>query len=93
MTQEPNPPIPSTQDIAERGHAIYEKKFRQEYEKTKAGKFVAINVNSAEATVGETSEEAVRLALKKDPDGLFHLERVGSPSAFEAGWFMSYARY
>jgi len=85
-------PAPSTQDIAKRGAAIYKQKFQAELEKTSAGKFVAINVNTSDASIADTSEQAIELALQKDPNGLFHLVRVGHQSAFEAGWFMSYAR-
>ena len=85
-------PAPATQDIARRGEAIYAQKYKQDLEQRAVGKFVAINVNSSDATVADSSEEAVRLALQKDPHGLFHLVRVGHQSAFEAGWYISYAR-
>lgn len=84
-------PAPSTQEIAKRGALLYKQKYQHDLEKTSTGKFAAINVNTTEATVADTSEEAIRLALEKDPQGLFHLVRVGHQSAFEAGWFMSYA--
>lgn len=80
---------PSTRDIAERGEAIYQNKYQAEFETKYRGKFVAINVQNEEATVADTSEEAIRLALEKEPDGLFHLLRVGHKAAFEAGWYMS----
>ena len=85
-------PAPSTQEIARRGEAIYAQKYKQDLEQRASGKFVAINVNSSDATLADSSEEAVRLALQKDPQGLFHLVRVGHHSAFEAGWYISYAR-
>jgi len=85
-------PTPSTQEIAKRGAAIYKQKYQQSLEQSSAGKFVAINVKTEEATTADTSEEAVRKGLEKDPQGLFHLVRVGHQSAFEAGWLMSYAR-
>ncbi len=80
---------PSTRDIALRGEAIYEQKYQAEYEKTLRGKYVAINVNSSEAIVADTGEDAIRLALERDPDGFFHLVRVGHRAPFEAGWYMS----
>jgi hypothetical protein len=42
---------PSCQDIAERGEAIYGEKYRTEMEKTSNGKFIAINVANADATI------------------------------------------
>jgi hypothetical protein len=83
---------PSCQDIAERGEAIYGEKYRAEMEKSSKGKFIAINVANADATIADTGEDAIRLALEKDPSGFFHLIRVGHKAAFEAGWYMSCAR-
>ncbi len=80
---------PSTRDIALHGEAIYEQQYQAEYEKILRGKYVAINVNSSEAIVADTGEDAVRLALEQDPDGFFHLVRVGHRTPFEAGWHMS----
>jgi hypothetical protein len=82
---------PSTQDIAQRGEAIYEKKYRADFEKKFHGRFAAINVQNEDATLADSSEEAIRMALEKDPNGLFHLIRVGHKAAFEAGWYISSA--
>ena len=92
MPQDQSTPTPSTQDIAQRGEAIYREKYQREFEKSQNGKFVAINVNTEETTVSDTAEDAIRMALEKDPSGLFHLVRVGYKAAFEAGWYMSCAR-
>ncbi len=83
---------PSCQDIAERGEAIYGEKYRAKLEKTSNGKFIAINVGNSDATLADTGEDAIRLALEKDPSGFFQLMRVGHRAAFEAGWYMSCAR-
>jgi hypothetical protein len=85
------PPAPSTQEIARRGEEIYEGKYQADFESKFNGKFAAINVRNQDATVEDTSEKAVRLALEKDPSGLFHLVRIGHKAAFEAGWYMSCA--
>ncbi|HXL23831.1 MAG TPA: hypothetical protein VOA78_15315 [Candidatus Dormibacteraeota bacterium] len=82
---------PSTRDIAERGEAIYKNRYQADFESKFHDKFVAVNVRNEDATIADTSEEAIRLALEKDPDGLFHLMRVGHQAAFEAGWYMSCA--
>jgi hypothetical protein len=92
MPEELAPATPSCQDIAERGEAIYREKYRGDLEKTSNGKFIAINVTNADATSADTGEEALRLALEKDPSGFFHLIRIGHKAAFEAGWYMSCAR-
>jgi hypothetical protein len=91
MTEETERATPSFHEIAKRGEAIYSEKYRTELEKSSQGKFVAINVISGDATLADTGEDAIRLALEKDPTGLFHLVRVGHKAAFEAGWYMSCA--
>jgi hypothetical protein len=85
------PGTPSPRDIAERGEAIYKNKYQSDFEGKFRDKFVAVNIRNEEATIADTSEEAIRAALEKDPDGLFHLMRVGHAAAFEAGWYMSCA--
>lgn len=84
--------VPSTRQIAERGEAIYKQKYAQKLEAAEPGKFVAINIRTEEATISETAEAAVRLAMEKDPSGFFHLIRIGKEGAIEAGWYMSHAR-
>jgi hypothetical protein len=85
-------PVPSSRQIAERGEAIYKEKYAKKLEAAEPGKFVAINITSEEATISETAEAAVRLAMEKDPSGFFHLIRIGKEGAIEAGWYMSHAR-
>lgn len=84
-------PIPSTQDIAERGEAIYRSKYQADFESKFVGKFAAISVQDEDATIADTAEDAIRRALEKNPNGLFHLVRVGHKAAFEAGWYISCA--
>jgi hypothetical protein len=91
MPEELAPTTPSFHEIAMRGEAIYNEKYRTELEKSSNGKFIAINVSSGDATLAETGEDAIRLGLERDPAGLFHLVRVGHKAAFEAGWYMSCA--
>lgn len=91
MTNNENSAILSTREIAELGKAIYKAKWEESLTKTSPGMFVAINIRTEEADVADTPEEAIRLAEKRDPDGYFHLIRVGYKAAFAAGWYMSHA--
>jgi len=86
------PAAPPAKYIAERGEAIYAEKYRAELEERSQGKFVAVHIVSGDATLGDTGEEALRVALEKEPDGFFHLIRVGHQAAFEAGWYLSCVR-
>ncbi len=79
-----NPPIPTNpKAIAEAGQKIYDGRYRAKYEATHFGKFVAINIRTSEATLGDTPEDALASAKKADPSGLFHLIKVGSAGAFQ----------
>jgi hypothetical protein len=78
------PPSLNPKVIAKLGEDIYKQKYQAEYEASHHGKFVAINVRSADAAIGDTPEEAFEKAKAADASGLFHLIRVGFPSAFQA---------
>ncbi|HKV62407.1 MAG TPA: hypothetical protein VJO16_10865 [Candidatus Acidoferrum sp.] len=91
MTEDTIRTTPSFEEIAKRGEAIYSERYRTDLEKSSAGKFVAINISNGDAALADTGEDAIRIALEKDPTGLFHLVRVGHKAAFEAGWYMSCA--
>jgi hypothetical protein len=71
--------------ISEAGKRIYERLYRAEYEKSRLGTFVAINILDESATPGSTATEALGSARAKYPKGLFHLIRVGHSGAFEVG--------
>lgn len=68
--------------IADRGEAIYREKYKDAYEANYLGKFVAIDVVSQNSYIGESAEQALELARKEAPTGLFHLIKVGSLGAF-----------
>jgi hypothetical protein len=74
--------ISNPQQIAELGETIYQAKYQTEYEAEHEGKFVAIEIHSSEAYLGDTPEEVLTLAREKAPYGIFHLIKIGSPGAF-----------
>ena len=85
----PMPKIPSLsnpQAIAEAGEKIYREKYQARFEEEHLGKFVAINVLTEEAYLGDLPEEAFQKARKAAPKGLFHLMRIGSPGAFRVSY-------
>lgn len=74
------------QTIAEKGESIYKEKFQEEYERKYPGKFVAIDINSADAFLGDTPEGAVQKGQKANPRGFFHLIKIGSPGVYRVGY-------
>ena len=63
---------------ADRAIEIYERKYKEEFQKRYKGQFVVIDVHSEEAYVHESSAGAYQEARKGAPLGLFYLLRVGS---------------
>jgi len=72
--------------LAEKGESIYKNKYQADCERLHAGKYVAIDINSEKAFVADTPEAAVELLQKENPEGFFHLIKVGSPGVFKVGY-------
>jgi len=65
------------QELAERGQAIYDKQLREKLEPDHAGRFVAIEPQSGQYFLGDTTDEALSKAEQAHPNKLFHLIRIG----------------
>jgi len=72
-------------EISEAGQKIYEEQLRDKLEREAMGKFVAIEVTTANYSVAESELEALSAAKTAKPDGFFYLVRVGSDGAFWLG--------
>lgn len=72
--------------IADQGEAIYREKYKVTYEAEHFGKFVAIDVVSQNAYLADSAEDAMELARKEAPRGIFHLIKVGSAGAFRVSY-------
>jgi hypothetical protein len=70
--------------IAQRGEKIYQDRYKQAYEREQMGRFVAVDVETEEAYLGDSSAEALSNAREAAPHGAFHLMRVGQPTAFRS---------
>ena len=82
----PSPTLKDPKSLAKLGEAIYQEKYKTAYEADHDGKFVAINVGTSEAFIGDSPDTALDLAHKTDPRALVHLVRVGFPSAFQLSY-------
>ena len=71
---------------AARAEEVYERLYRQEYERDRNGQFVVIDVDSEKAYVSDTPESAFQLAIEDSPSGDFFLLRVGAPAAFRTSY-------
>jgi len=78
--------IPSFDRIASESERLYREKFRKEYEHLPEGEFLAIDPLTELAWHGRHPEEAVNAAMNDEPEGTFHLVRIGHPAAFYVGY-------
>ena len=72
--------------IAKAAEEIYSSKYKEDFEKAHSGQFAVIDVRSGEAYRGEFAEDALGIARKKAPNGVFHLIRIGAPGAFRVSY-------
>jgi hypothetical protein len=68
------------QKIAEEGAKIYEK-IRLKFEPLQNGKFLAIDIDSQDTFMGNTSSEAVELARKAHSNKVFYVVKIGFSAA------------
>ena len=64
------------QKIAEEGAKIYGE-IKVNYDPKEKGKFLAIDIDSREVYLGNTSAEAVELARQNHPDKVFYVVKIG----------------
>ena len=74
-----------TKSVISRAKEIYERRLRSSLEANHRDQFVAIEPDSGEFFIGETFDEAVKLARSKYPSKLSHTIRVGHAAAFHLG--------
>lgn len=64
------------QKIAEEGAKIYDQ-IKVKYDPKEKGKFLAIDIDSKKAYLGNTSAEALELARQNHPDKVFYVVKIG----------------
>ena len=75
----------SSEQIAERGQALYEQTIRRSLGSSAHGKFLVLDVESGEYELDSDELAAVKRARKKHPGAAFYVLRVGHPTAFRLG--------
>jgi len=74
-----------TRSVISRAKEIYRQRLIGRLEANHRDQFVAIEPDSGEFFVGETFDEAVKLARAKHPSKLSHTIRIGHAAAFHIG--------
>jgi len=78
-------PLNNPKAIADAGESIYQKQ-RTALEAAHLGEYAAINVMTEEISLGATPEAAFTVAKAADPNGIFHLVRIGYSGAFQMSY-------
>jgi len=76
----------SPEEIAARGEEIYRAQYQKDYESRYPGQFAAIDVDSGNAFVGRSPEQAVEKAEGSASGGFLHLIKIGSPTVYHLGY-------
>jgi hypothetical protein len=76
-----------TKAVIEHAKRIYAEQLQAVLEPQHGNRFVAIEPESSEYFLGDTFDEAVKLARAKHPSRLTHTIRIGHRAAFHMGSF------
>ena len=74
-----------TRSVIDRAKQIYVAQLQDELEAEHMDRFVAIEPDSGEYFLGDTFDEAVKLARTRFPSRLSHTIRIGHRAAFHIG--------
>jgi hypothetical protein len=75
----------SSDEIVERGQALYDQKIRAKVEPQHNGKFMVLDIETGEFEIDADSVAALERAEAKHPDPALFLLRVGFPTAVTLG--------
>lgn len=75
--------------LAITGERIYAERYKEEFEGNYPGQFAAIDIGTSRAFVAEYPEDAIEKARAAIGDGLLHLVRIGSASAYRMSFFFA----
>lgn len=72
----------SPDEIASKGEEIYRTRYQKEYEDRYPGQFAAIDIDSGQAFVDHSPEQAVQKANDLTNGGFLHLIKIGSLTVY-----------
>jgi hypothetical protein len=75
----------SSDDIAERGQALYDREIRGKLDESVRGKFLALDIETGEYEIDTDARAALKRAQTKHPGAALYLLRIGYPTAFRLG--------
>ena len=75
----------SSDEIAERGQALYEREVQGSLAASDVGKFLVLDIETGDYELDSDDLAAVKRARAKHPDGAFYVVRVGHSAAYRFG--------
>jgi len=88
----PHPRRYTTDEVVERGEAIYEREIRPLVEPEHVGKFLVVDIETGAYEIDADELAASVRAFEKNPSGARYLVRVGYTAAHQIGGSISDAR-
>ena len=73
--------ILTTSEIVQKAEHAFAEKYQAEYEAEFNGHYAVIDITDDSIYAGKFPEAAMKEAIEKSPDGVFHLIRIGSPAS------------
>ena len=74
--------------FAQEGKRIYRQKYAKKFEPTEKGKIIAIEIESGDSFIGDSTVAAILKAKKKYPNKIFYLMRVGYDAVHSSKGFV-----
>ena len=75
----------SSDEIVQRGQALYDQQIRTQVEAHHKGKFLVLNIETGEYEIDVNELAALKRAKAKNPDAALYILRVGSSTAYRLG--------
>jgi hypothetical protein len=75
----------TSNEIVERGQALYDQQIREKFEPQHNGKFLVLDIETGEYEIDGDSYAAYERAAARRPDAPFYLLRIGFPAAVTLG--------
>ncbi len=73
--------IMTASEIVQKAEQAYAEKFQANCEAEFNGQYAVIDITDYSIFLGEFPEIAMKEAIERSPDGVFHLIRIGSPAS------------
>jgi len=75
----------TSDEIAERGQALYDSRIRDDLAADDRGKFLVLDIETGEYEIDRNELAALKRSRARRPEGAFYILRIGYPAAYRLG--------